>query len=138
MSALTTTVLKALGVFGGVQGLNILAGIVRSKCAALWLGPAGVGVMSLFVQSLMTMSYLTQLSLRQSSVRDLSLLKGEPDGEKARRMSFTARRLGLWLGIAGMGLTFLGAPLLSRWTFGNGDYTRAFMILSAVPPYFTS
>ncbi len=133
MSALTTTVLKALGVFGGVQGLNILAGIVRSKCAALWLGPAGVGVMSLIVQSLMTMSYLTQLSLRQSSVRDLSLLKGEPDGEKARRMSFTARRLGLWLGIAGMGLTFLGAPLLSRWTFGNGDYTRAFMILSAVP-----
>lgn len=133
MSALTTTVLKALGVFGGVQGLNILAGIVRSKCAALLLGPGGVGVMSLFVQALMTMSYLTQLSLRQSAVRDLSLLSGTPTGSKARRMSFTARRLGLWLGIAGMVLTFCGAPLLSRWTFGNGDYTAAFMVLSIVP-----
>ena len=36
-------VLKYTGVFGGVQGLNILMGLVRNKLVALLLGPAGAG-----------------------------------------------------------------------------------------------
>ena len=32
-------VLKYAGIFGGVQGLNILLGLVRNKIVALLLGP---------------------------------------------------------------------------------------------------
>ena len=37
-------ILKYTGIFGGVQGLNILVGIVRNKLVALLLGPAGMGM----------------------------------------------------------------------------------------------
>ncbi|MDE6277974.1 MAG: oligosaccharide flippase family protein [Muribaculaceae bacterium] len=127
---LTSTVLKALGVFGGVQGINILAGIVRTKCAALWIGSEGVGIIALFVQTIMTLSYLSQLSLRQSAVRDLSPLASAPESPEARTMAFTARRLSLWLGIAGMILTIALAPDLSRWTFGSEHYAWSFRVLS--------
>ena len=36
-------VLKYTGIFGGVQVLNILVGLVRTKAVALLLGPAGMG-----------------------------------------------------------------------------------------------
>ena len=41
-------ILKYMGVFGGVQGLGILIGLVRNKHIALILGPDGVGHISLF------------------------------------------------------------------------------------------
>ena len=132
MSNLTSTVLKALGVFGGVQGLNILAGVVRTKCAALWIGPEGVGLMSLFVPNIMTVSYLTQLSLRQSAVRDISLVAADPRSPSARLLALSARRLGLVLGLFGMFLTIALAPELSRWTFGSEDYANGFRILSLI------
>lgn len=41
-------ILKYTGVFGGVQGLNILVGVVRNKFTALFLGPSGMGLLALF------------------------------------------------------------------------------------------
>ena len=39
-------VLKYTGVFGGVQGLNVLVSLVRNKFVALLLGPSGIRVRS--------------------------------------------------------------------------------------------
>ena len=41
-------ILKYTGLFGGVQGLNVLIGIVRNKLVAVLLGPQGVGLTLLF------------------------------------------------------------------------------------------
>ena len=41
-------ILKYTGIFGGVQGLNILVGVIRNKFTALFLGPSGMGLLSLF------------------------------------------------------------------------------------------
>ena len=41
-------VLKYTGIFGGVQGLNILVSLVRNKLVAVILGPNGMGLASLF------------------------------------------------------------------------------------------
>ena len=41
-------ILKYTGLFGGVQGLNIMIGLVRNKLVALILGPEGMGLISLF------------------------------------------------------------------------------------------
>ena len=35
-------VLKYVGIFGGVQGLSILVGLVRNKVVAHFLGPDGI------------------------------------------------------------------------------------------------
>lgn len=39
-----THVLKFTGLFGGVQGLNVLIGLVRNKFVAMLLGPGGMGL----------------------------------------------------------------------------------------------
>lgn len=41
-------ILKYTGLFGGVQGLNMLVGVVRNKFTAMFLGPSGMGLLSLF------------------------------------------------------------------------------------------
>ena len=45
-------ILRYTGLFGGVQGLNILVGIVRNKLVAMILGPDGMGLISLFNSTL--------------------------------------------------------------------------------------
>lgn len=42
-------ILKYTGLFGGVQGLNMLVGVVRNKFTAMFLGPSGMGLLSLFI-----------------------------------------------------------------------------------------
>ena len=41
-------ILKYTSLFGGVQMLNILIGLVRNKLVAVLLGPAGMGLVALF------------------------------------------------------------------------------------------
>ena len=65
-------ILKYTSIFGGVQGLNVLTALVRNKCAALFLGPAGMGFASLMTA---TTNFLTQtagLGLSFSAVRHIS------------------------------------------------------------------
>ena len=57
-------VLKAMGLFGGLQVLGIVSSIVRSKLVALWIGPAGVGLFGLYNAALDMLASATQLNLR--------------------------------------------------------------------------
>ena len=41
-------ILKYMGVFGSVQGVTIGLGVIRNKLVAVLIGPAGVGIISLF------------------------------------------------------------------------------------------
>ncbi|MDE7443195.1 MAG: oligosaccharide flippase family protein, partial [Muribaculaceae bacterium] len=45
-------------------------------------------------------------------------------------ISYVVRRWSLWLGVVGALLTFLLAPLLSEWSFGNYEYASGFRLLS--------
>lgn len=65
-------ILKYTSIFGSVQGLNIVAALIRNKFAALFLGPAGMGLASLLT---VTMSFLSQtagLGLSLSATRRFS------------------------------------------------------------------
>ena len=67
-------VLKYTGVFGGVQGLNILMNLVRNKIVALFLGPEGMGLVSLFQTTVNFISQSTNLGVSFSAVRNVSEL----------------------------------------------------------------
>lgn len=62
-------ILKYTGIFGGVQGLNILAGVVRNKFAALFLGPSGMGLLSLFNSTSTFLSSACNLGIPTSGVK---------------------------------------------------------------------
>ena len=127
---LTARILKAMSVFGSVQVLALLCSVVRTKLVAFWIGPAGVGIITLY-NSTMEMLYTTgQLNLRQSAVRDISAVAGRPAA--AARVIAVLRRLMYFLGLAGMVLVAALSPLLSRWTFGDASHTWAFIVLSVI------
>ena len=65
-------VLKYTGVFGGVQGLNVLIGLVRNKFVAMLLGPGGMGLVSLFNTTVQLISQATNLGIAMSAVRHIS------------------------------------------------------------------
>ena len=59
-------------MFGGVQGLNIAITLVRNKCVALLLGPAGMGLASLFTTIVNFFNQATSLGISFSAVRHIS------------------------------------------------------------------
>lgn len=126
-STTTRKVLKALSIFGGVQVVGILCSIVRTKLVALWIGPAGVGLLALYNSTMEFLGTSTQLNLRQSAVRDLS----QADSEEARRRTMAVvRTLSTALGLAGMLLVLFFSKALSLWAFDDTEHWVAFAILS--------
>ena len=67
-------ILRYTGLFGGVQGLNILIGIVRNKLVAMILGPNGMGLISLFNSTIKLVSDSTSFGISMSAVRNISCL----------------------------------------------------------------
>ena len=64
--------LKYTGLFGGVQGLNILIGLVRNKFVALILGPAGMGLVSLYNSAITLLSTASSMGMSMSGVKGIS------------------------------------------------------------------
>lgn len=125
-------ILKYTGLFGGVQGLNILIGVVRSKFVALILGPEGMGLVSLFNSTITLLSNTTDFGIPMSAVRSLS--EAYESGDR-KRIEHTVLLIRFWSFLAAfLGLVLCAAlsPLLSRWTFDWGDHTLHFLFLSPV------
>ena len=62
-------ILKYTGIFGGVQGLNILVGLVRNKFTAIFLGTSGMGLLALFNSTLSFLSSSCNFGIPTSGVR---------------------------------------------------------------------
>ena len=123
-------ILKAMGIFGGVQVLNILCSVIRTKLVALWIGPLGVGLFGLFNQALEMINIATNLGVRNSSVRDISQAVEKRDQSLIARIITVVRRWSLWLGLGGALITIAIAPLLSRISFGDYNHVWSFVALS--------
>jgi O-antigen/teichoic acid export membrane protein len=123
-------IFKATTLFGGVQVIIIIIGIIKTKFIAVWLGTAGVGIMGLLTAPLSLITALTGMGLSISSVRETSEAAGSGDQLHIAKTVKILRRWVWFTGILGMGLTIVLAPTLSDWSFGNSKYTSAFLILS--------
>ncbi len=124
------SIFKATSLFGGVQVYQILIGIIKSKFVAILLGPGGMGIMGLYQSTVDLVKSISSFGLEQSAVRDISEANGTGDTQRIGHTVSTVRKL-VWItGILGLCLTLFLSPLLSNLTFGNGDYTWGFAILS--------
>ena len=125
-------ILRYTGLFGGVQGLNILIGIVRNKLVAMILGPNGMGLISLFNSTIKLVSDSTSFGISMSAVRNISedfdrqnIEKLEADVALVRSWSFLTALLGMFVCIA-------FSPLLSSFTFSWHGHTLHFIFLSPI------
>src|SRR5574344_448040 len=125
-------ILKYTGVFGGVQGLCILIGIIRNKLVAMLLGPGGMGLMSLFNSTIKLVSDSTNLGISISAVREISEAYEQDDEQKFFHKIALIRTWSLLVAVVGTVLCVLLSPLLNKWTFDWGDHTLHFIFLSPV------
>jgi O-antigen/teichoic acid export membrane protein len=123
-------IMKATSIFGGVQVYNIIISIVRSKFIAILLGPAGMGIAGLLTSTTGLISSVSNLGLSTSAVKNVAAANTSGDAIRVGTSVAVLRRL-VWItGIIGTVFTLSFAPWLSELTFGNKDYTFAFVLIS--------
>lgn len=120
-------ILQKTSIFGYVQLVSLLTGIVRSKIAAFWLGTQGVGILGLLGSSFSLIIALTSFGLPTSIIKLLS--KETNDKTLARKIHVLSKIIGV-LGIIGSLLCYIFARQLSILTFDTNDFTWAFQLLS--------
>lgn len=127
-----THILKYTGLFGGVQGLSILVGIVRNKLVAMILGPEGMGLVSLFNSTIKLVSDSTNFGLSMSAVKRLSEAIEADNNSAVHHAVRLIRSWSLLTAVLGVVVCVVFSPLLNRWTFTWGDHTLHFVLLSPV------
>ncbi len=120
---------KYLGIFGGAQGVSVLLGMVRNKFASIFLGAAGIGVISLYNRTIQLFSDLTSLSLSLSAVRRMSDAYDNEDASSVVDCVKVVRSIALLTGIVGMLLLALFAPLVACRMSSAGDYSVLHLVL---------
>ena len=123
-------ILKYTGVFGGVQGLNIIVSLVRTKLIALLLGPSGMGLASLFNTTVGFVSQATNFGIPMSAVKHLSVLYKDQDEAQLAHYIKIIRAWSLATALLGMLVCVVIGPFLSSHTFAWGDHTWHFILLS--------
>lgn len=103
-------ILMVTGLFGGVQAVNVVASLIRNKCAALFLGPDGVGALSLLNTLVNMLVQLCGMGVSLSGVRRLSLAFDEGNVQRIR--SVWSVRL---LTISGGSLGLVVCGLMGHW-----------------------
>ena len=123
-------VLNATSLFGGVQFINIILRLIRSKAIALLIGPIGMGISNLLLTTMELINGLTNLGLERSAVKDISLANTNSNSKSVAITISILKKL-VWLTITvGVILMVLSAPWLSEIAFGNKDYTISFRWIS--------
>lgn len=123
------SILKGTSMLGGVQLFQIAVNLVRGKFVAMFLGPVGMGISSLFNSSGMTIQQLASLGLNLSIVKEVAVHKEQ---ESFGHLLSVVKRLIMILGLIGALLCVALAMPLSRITFGNTDYYWQFVLLGGM------
>lgn len=123
-------ILKYTGLFGGVQGLNILISLVRNKLVAVILGPDGMGMASLFNSTINFVAQVSNLGLSFSAVRHISEAYERGDKQQIDHNIRLIRSWALVTAVAGTIICAAFGSLLSDFTFSWGDHTLHFIVLA--------
>lgn len=123
-------IFKTTSLFGGVQVITIIVTIVRSKFVAVLLGTAGAGTLGLLNAPVVLISSITGLGIIYSAVRDISEVDSLGNEEQLARLLISFHRWVFFTGFIGMIITIGLSYWLSLWTFGNHNYSGAYVWLS--------
>jgi len=84
-------ILKSSSIIGGASIINIVIGLVRTKILAVILGPAGIGLVSLYTGLIQTAATLATMGLGTVGTRQIAAAVGREDEHAlavARRAMF--------------------------------------------------
>lgn len=119
-------ILKSTSLFGSVQLVTAITGVLKTKCIALLLGADGIGIYGLFQNTLGLISMLANVGLNNSAVREIA----QNDTKDLNLTLSIVHKWALLTGIAGLILTILLSHQLSLFVFGTSAYTISFIWLA--------
>jgi O-antigen/teichoic acid export membrane protein len=108
-------ILRSTSIIGGASVINILISLLRTKVAAVLLGPAGIGLIGLFQNLMATASSVTALGFGTVGTRQIAEAAGREDSDAvaaARRALFWGTLILALLGVVLVWL--LRVPLATR------------------------
>ena len=119
-------ILKATTLFGSVQFISIISSVFKTKIAALFIGPVGVGIFAVLSSTLSFIEVLTRCGL------DLTIVKEIASSEKSNipKKIQLSSQLALITGIIGVIIVLISSPWLSLLAFKNKAYTLFFITVS--------
>src|ERR1700736_1762674 len=123
-------ILKSSALIAGSSVVNIGIGIIRTKAMALFLGPAGVGLMGLYTSILNLVQSIASMGINTSGVRQIAAAAGSNEAEQIGRTTVVLRRTAIVIGVLGALLLVLFSRKISRLTFGSDQHTAAVATLS--------
>ena len=95
-------IFKATSLFGGVQMVNILISIFKSKAIAIFLGPNGMGIVGLFTSAISLFGGITSMGLATVAVKNVAEANGSDDEDRISKVVSVFRKL-VWVsGLLGM------------------------------------
>jgi antigen flippase len=123
-------ILRSSTIIGGSSVLNIACGVMRSKLMAVLLGPAGLGLMGLYISISDVTQSMAGLGVQNSGVREIADAIGSNDSKRLSLTAAVLRKTCTYLGLVGGLLLLILSPWLGTLTFGDKEHTVSIAFLS--------
>lgn len=130
-------ILKSTTIIGGSSVIDVILRIIRTKCIAVLLGPAGIGLLGIFNAITVMVGTIVGMGLDSSGLRKIAEAAGAGNDAQIARTVVPLRRVVWVLGLSGMILLILLSSPMSRLTFENTDHTSDVILLSIVILFMT-
>jgi antigen flippase len=124
-------ILRSSSLVGGASLLQMLIGLARTKAFAVWLGPAGLGLMSVFGTVVDLARNLASLGLNPSGVRRIAEAAASGEAARVLRTAQALRATAWVLGCVGGLALAAAAPWVSQLTFGTAEHATEIALLGA-------
>lgn len=121
------SMLKGTSMMGGVQIFKILISLVRSKFVAIFLGPDGMGISSLFTTASNMITQVSGLGTELAVTKEVSQTKEDIAAlHTTAAVAGAFRHFAAWCALI---FCIVASPWLSLFTFGDYSYWWQFMLL---------
>lgn len=125
-------ILRSSSIVGSATAIGYIIGLVRVKIVALLLGPAGIGLVGLYISVTSAIQTLAQLGISDSGVREVAAAAGKNNSAELASAVVALRRVCWITGAFGWVLAVVFSVPLSRWVFESEAYAWAIAVLGAV------
>lgn len=128
------SIFKATTLFAGVQGINILLNLLRTKLVAIYLGPDGVGLNAIYNETKELIHETTNCGMDQSGVRNISIaheeMQGTGDNKNLLDSIKLTRSLVALLALAGTLMCIIFSYSLSLMTFSDTEHVWGYICIA--------
>ena len=123
------SILKATGVFGFLQVLKLIISVITSKFVAVFLGPYGIGLVSLLTNAASLISSITSFEFLKVGTREIALHSADEHSENLSKSIKNLQRIALFVGVFGAFVSIVFSATFSNFIFGNSDKKQWFYAL---------